>query len=431
MSVTCIFGMQWGDEGKGRMVDLLAAASDVVVRYQGGANAGHTVIVGEEKYVLHMLPSGVIQPDTVNVIANGVVIDPWVLMQEVDELTERDIDLRGRLWISDRAHVVMPYHRRMDEAMEKLRGKAAIGTTSRGIGPTYGDKAMREGIRTADLLRPDRFVDRLRANMLARNEILERAGLEPMDIDADVETTRQIAERIKPFVTDTTTLLLDAWEQGKRILLEGAQGFALDVDHGSYPFVTSSSTGPSGVPAGTGLPPKAIDRVLGVVKAYTTRVGAGPFPTRDEGDAGRQLAEQGHEFGATTGRPRDCGWFDAVVARRAARTQGVDRLAIMKLDVLSGLPELKIGVAYELDGQRLEAPPAHAADWLACRPVYETWPGWQEDLTGVRRFEDLPQAARDYVARLQEIVGIPIGMISVGAERGQFIETTDGVPVPA
>jgi adenylosuccinate synthase len=431
MSVTCIFGMQWGDEGKGRLVDLVARRSEVVVRYQGGANAGHTVIVGDEKYVLHMLPSGAIQPHTTNVVANGVVVDPWTLLEEVDDLARRGIGLDGRLLVSDRAHVVLPYHRLMDRAMEQLRGRRAIGTTSRGIGPAYGDKAMREGLRIADLMRPSWTEERFRENLLARNEILEKAGMDPLDADEAWASTRRVAERLAPYVADTMATLLDAWDAGRSILLEGAQGYGLDVDQGSYPYVTSSHTGTAGVAAGTGLPPCAIDTAVGVVKAYTTRVGAGPFPTRDEGPAGRHMAERGREFGATTGRPRDCGAFDAVLARRAARTQGVDRLAIMKLDVLSGLETLAVCVAYELDGRRLDAPPAYAADWTACRPVYETLPGWGADVSGVRRFEDLPPEARGYVERLQELVGVPVGVISVGAEREQFIETGEGLPVPA
>ncbi len=437
MTVICAFGMQWGDEGKGRIVDLLAANTGVVVRFQGGANAGHTVLVGDEKYVLHMLPSGVIQSSTVNVVAGGVVIDPWVLMDEVDDLARRGISLDDRLKVSDRAHVVLPYHRLMDQAMEKLRGAAAIGTTSRGIGPTYGDKTTRDGLRVADLLalrdsrdsRPSR--DRLLGNVVARNEILERAGLDTLDPQTVLEDAQEVAERIRPYVTDTTEWLLDAWEAGRDILLEGAQGHGLDLDHGTYPFVTSSNTGPSAVGSGTGLPPKAIDHVLGIVKAYTTRVGAGPFPTRDEEAAGRYLADKGREFGATTGRPRQCGWFDGVLARRAVRSQGVDAVALLKLDVLSGLEQLQLGTAYELDGCRIDAPPALADDWARCRPVYSAYDGWAAEIGDVRRFEDLPAEARTYVRALQDVLGVPIEIISVGAERACVIETARGVPVSA
>lgn len=429
MPVTCVFGMQWGDEGKGRIVDLLAARSDFVVRYQGGANAGHTVIVGEEKYVLHLLPSGVIQSSTTNVIGNGVVVDPWTLMEEVDQLTGRGIDLDGRLLVSDRAHVVLPHHKRMDSALESLRGEAALGTTSRGIGPAYGDKFRRAGMRMADLLEPSSYEELLRGNIEAWNAILARAELEPIDVGTVMEETRAIAERLRPYVADTTAVLLDAWKDGRAILLEGAQGFGLDVDHGSYPFVTSSTTGPAGVAAGTGLPPRAMEHVLGVVKAYTTRVGAGPFPCHDTGPAGDHLARQGNEFGATTGRPRACGWFDAVLARRAAATQGANAIAIMKLDVLSGLDEIKVCTAYDLNGRRFDAPPAAAADWEASVPVYESHEGWSEDLGGARRFDDLPVAAQRYVRRLQELLDCPVEMISVGAERERFIPLDHGIPV--
>lgn len=431
MPVTCVFGMQWGDEGKGRLVDLLAARSDVVVRYQGGANAGHTVVVGAERYVLHLLPSGVIQPGTLNVVGNGVVVDPWTLLEEIDGLKVRGIDLAGRLLLSDRAHVVLPYHKRMDAALERLRGAASLGTTSRGIGPAYGDKFMREGFRVADVLRPETFAERLKATAAARNGILARAGLEPVDADGLVRDVARVADRLRPYVADTTAILIDAWRAQQRILCEGAQAFALDVDHGSYPYVTSSNTGPSGVSAGTGLPPKAIERVLGVAKAYSTRVGAGPFPTREVGPAGQHMGSRGHEVGATTGRRRDCGWFDAVVARRAVATQGVDAVALMKLDVLSGLSELYVCTSYELGGRRIDAPPALAEDWQACQPVYERFDGWQADLSGVRRFEDLPRAAQVYVRALQDFVGVEIEMISVGAERDRFIRTEAGVPQPA
>ncbi|MDA1195673.1 MAG: adenylosuccinate synthase [Planctomycetota bacterium] len=429
MSVTCVFGMQWGDEGKGRIVDLLAAKSEFVVRYQGGANAGHTVIVGQEKYVLHLLPSGVIQPDTTNIVGNGVVVDPATLIAEIDGLAKRGIDLQGRLFVSDRAHVVLPYHKTMDMALEALRGSDALGTTSRGIGPAYGDKFRRAGMRVVDMLKPERYEELLRANTGAWNAILEQAGMPAIDIPAVIEEMRAVGERVRPYVADTTDMLLSAWRAGRSILAEGAQGFGLDVDHGSYPFVTSSTTGPAGVSAGTGLPPKALTRVVGIAKAYLTRVGAGPFPSCDHGAAGRHLAEKGHEFGATTGRPRDCGWFDAVLARRAALTQGCDAVALMKVDCLSGLDEIKLCTAYELDGRRLDSPPAWAGDWVRCTPVYETFEGWSEDLGGARHFDDLPVAAQVYVRAVQAIMETPIEMISVGAERERFIPLERGVPV--
>ena len=399
------------------------------MRYQGGANAGHTVIVGEEKYVLHLLPSGAIQPGTLNVIGNGVVVDPDVLVAEIDSLAGRGISLEGRLLVSDRAHVVMPHHKHMDAALEKLRGDDALGTTSRGIGPTYGDKFRRAGMRVADLLRPSRYEEMLPKSIEAWNAILDRAEMDPIDIAGVMDATRAFSERMRPYVADTVAVLLDAWQSGKRILMEGAQGFGLDVDHGTYPYVTSSTTGPAGVSAGTGLPPRALDRILGVVKAYTTRVGAGPFPTKDDGPAGKRIGEQGNEFGATTGRPRDCGWFDAVLAGRAAATQGVDAVALMKLDVLSGIEEIKVCTAYELNGARVTAPPAWAGDLEACVPVYESFEGWEEDLGGARHFHDLPATAQHYVRALQELLGCSVEMISVGAERERFIPLAEGIPV--
>ena len=423
MSVTCVFGMQWGDEGKGRVVDLLGAESDVVVRYQGGANAGHTVIVGEEKYVLHLLPSGVLHPSSVNVIGNGVVVDPWTLSEEIDELARRGVSLEGRLLVSDRAHVVLPYHKLMDRALEALRGDASLGTTSRGIGPAYADKYTRDGLRVCDLLRPDELRAALLRNVATRNEILGRAGLEPLDAQQAFDDAMAAGARLAPYVADTVAWLHDAWKAGRRILLEGGQGFGLDVDHGSYPFVTSSHTGADGVSPGTGLPPRALTHVLGIAKAYTTRVGAGPFPTHDVGAAGQHMGSRGREVGATTGRPRQCGWFDAVLARQAVRTQGVDAVALTKIDVLSGLDELKVCVGYDAGGRRLEVPPASAAAWRACRPVYRTFPGWREDLGDVRRFADLPAQARAYVQFLEATLGVPISMVSVGAERARVIRS--------
>ena len=319
----------------------------------------------------------------------------------------------------------------MDAALEKLRGDNAIGTTSRGIGPAYGDKVKRAGLRVADLMDDDRFTAPLERNIEGWNAILERAGMDGIDVEAVVSDTRAIARRVRPFVADTTRVLLDAWKAGKRILLEGAQGFALDVDHGSYPYVTSSTTTPAGVFAATGLPPRSLDRVVGIVKAYSTRVGAGPFPTLDETPAGTHMGKIGHEFGATTGRPRQCGWFDGVVARRAAQTQGVDALALMKLDVLSGLRELKVCTAYELDGERVTEPPAYAGDWSRCVPVYETYEGWSEDLSQVRHFGDLPATAQRYVRALEALMDAPIEMISVGPQRERFISMTAGMPLVA
>ena len=351
-------------------------------------------------------------------------------MSEIDALAERGINLDGRLLISDRAHLVLAHHKQMDLAMEKLRGGDALGTTSRGIGPAYGDKYRRTGLRAIDLMHPQLFAKKLGSSLNAWNAILERAEMEPVDVEKSVEEITTIAERLKPYIADTTAILLEAHAAGRPILLEGAQGFGLDVDHGSYPYVTSSSTGPAGISAGCGLPPTALDRVLGVVKAYTTRVGAGPMPTRADKASSDHLGRVGNEFGSTTGRPRDCAWFDAVLAKRAAATQGVTGMALMKLDVLSGLPEVLLCTSYELDGKRVDAPPASAEDWERCVPVYVRFPGWTEDLGGVRNFEDLPAAAQEYVRAVQTEVGVPIEMISVGAERERFIALDEGVPQP-
>ena len=427
MPVTAVFGMQWGDEGKGRVVDLLAASSDVVVRFQGGANAGHTVIVGEERYVLHLLPSGVIQPTTRNVIGHGVVVDPWVLVEEIDGLAARGIQLDGRLLISDRAHVVLPHHKRMDAALEALRGSDAIGTTSRGIGPTYADKARRAGLRVAELMDAERCARFLEENVRVWNAILQQSGQAPIETEAAVRDTLAIAERLRPYVADTTAVLCDAWRAGATILLEGAQGFALDIDQGSYPFVTSSHTTPGGAFVGTGLPPKALDRVIGIIKAYSTRVGAGPFPTQAAEAPAEHMGRIGREFGATTGRPRGCGWFDGVVARRAVQVSGTDYVALMKLDVLSGLEALQVCVAYELDGERVEVPPASAAAWSRCKPIYETFAGWSEDISGARTFDALPEAAQRYVLALEALMGVPIELVSVGAERACFLTRGDGI----
>ncbi len=424
MSVTCVFGMHWGDEGKGRIVDLLAAQSDVVVRFQGGANAGHTVIVDDQKYVLHLLPSGVIQPSTINVIGNGVVVDPEVVLAEIDELVGRGIKLDGRLFISDRAHVVLPHHKLLDRAFEALRGDGALGTTFRGIGPAYSDKASRDGVRIVDLLETKRFAPALTMAKRYGDPILEKVGMDPIDVDASAKQLSAWGKRLRPFVRDTVSFLLDQQEKGVRILLEGAQGYALDIDHGTYPFVTSSSTCPAGAAAGTGLPPRAIDEMVGVVKAYSTRVGAGPFPTAAEPSVAEHLGKHGAEFGATTGRPRGCGWFDGVIAKRAIETQGVDSVCLMKMDVLSGLTEIKVCTAYTYQGETLTAPPAWIGDWDDLKPVYTTYDGWNEDISGVRHFIDLPVAAQHYVHAIESFLNTPISIVSVGPERDQFIDMT-------
>ena len=417
MPNTALVGAQWGDEGKGKIVDVLSDEVDVVVRYQGGSNAGHTVLIGGEKYVLHMIPSGILRPGKACVIGNGVVIDPLSLMKEMKELMQRGIGVEGRLHISERAHVVFPYHKALDESHEaRSRQGSKIGTTKRGIGPSYGDKAMRVGLRMGDLVGPD-FPALIRERIEEKNRILTGVGAAPVDGDALLADYGEAARFLAPYVGDTVDLLNRAIGDGKAILFEGAQGTMLDLDFGTYPFVTSSSATVGGACTGTGVAPRHIDRVVGVVKAYTTRVGEGPFPTELKDDAGRILSKEGNEFGATTGRARRCGWFDAVVARYSATLNGLDFLAVTKLDVLDSFDTIRICAAYECDGRRYETVPASARTFEKCRPVYEEWKGWQTPTRGVTKFDDLPQKAKDYVLRLCELTGVPLGILSVGPSR--------------
>ncbi|MFO7534149.1 MAG: adenylosuccinate synthase [Kiritimatiellia bacterium] len=409
MPNTVLIGAQWGDEGKGKVVDVLSRDADVVVRYQGGSNAGHTIEIGPERYVLHLIPSGVLYPDKWCVIGNGLVVDPMELVKEMRELGARGIRLDGRFFVSDRAHAVLPLHRRQDAARE---GRAAvgakIGTTQRGIGPAYADKAHRAGIRLGDLTEKG-WEDRLRARA---DEMPDAAAVEAM-----IRDLAAAAAVLKPHITDTTTLLYDAWKAGKTILFEGAQGTLLDIDHGTYPFVTSSNSTAGGASTGTGLPPKALERVVGVIKAYTTRVGEGPFPTELLDAEGEGLRKRGREFGATTGRPRRCGWFDAVIGRYSARVNGADFWAITKLDVLDACDTIKVCVAYECQGRRYEAMPADARVLAQCKPVYVDYPGWKSDTSCVNRYEDLPEKAKHYVSELCRLTGVPLGILSVGPRR--------------
>jgi adenylosuccinate synthase len=417
MPNTLLIGAQWGDEGKGKIVDVLAREADVVVRYQGGNNAGHTIEIGSERYVLHLIPSGVLYPDKTCVIGNGLVVDPVALVNEIKDLTQRGIELRNRLWISDRAHLVFPYHRELDAAREDVSGKEAkIGTTKRGIGPAYGDKANRTGLRLSDLSDPA-FPGLLRERIREKNRVLSAMGSAPLDENAVLAATQEAAAFLKPFIVDTLPLLHQARRAGKSILFEGAQGTMLDIDFGSYPFVTSSSAAVGGACTGTGLPPSAIDRVIGVVKAYTTRVGEGPFPTELHDATGAALRERGREFGATTGRPRRCGWFDAVVARYAAQINGIDYWAITKLDVLDAADVIRICTAYEADGRRLDTVPASAAVLARCRPVYEDLPGWKASTEQANRYADLPARARAYIERLCALTDVPAGIVSIGPRR--------------
>lgn len=425
MPVTCIIGLQWGDEAKGKIVDLLTAGQDVVVRYQGGSNAGHTVVTGGQSYKLSLVPSGIFRPEVQCVVAGGVVLNPASLLEEIDSLTSRGIHVGRNLMISDRAHVVFPWHVEEDRLLDALAGHEAIGTTMRGIGPCYRDKVGRSlAVRLGDLYRPG-FRGRLEEIARAKRQILNGLGgaRDPaaLDVDRLDADYHGYAERLRPHVADTTAYLLDAVEADRRILFEGAQGALLDIDHGTFPFVTSSNSSGAGVSSGSGVPGRYITKVIGVVKAYNTRVGGGPFPTEQDNETGRHIREAGNEYGTVTRRPRRCGWFDAVAARYTARLSGVDTLAVMLLDVLDRLPELKICTAYKIDGVRTTTFPSHVDDLRRVVPVYDTLPGWQADTTSARAWADLPEAARAYLARIGQLVGRPIEMVSVGPDREQTI----------
>jgi len=412
-----LIGAQWGDEGKGKIIDVLTEDADWVVRYQGGNNAGHTVEIGPKKYVLHLIPSGMLHTDKRCVIGNGVVVDPLALIEELEGLVSNGISPDGRLFISDRAHMVFPFHRLIDEHREKARtGKNKIGTTKRGIGPAYGDKAARVGMRMGDMLDPD-FPALLETRLDEQNNILDALGGETFDKQEAVAIYTAAAEKLKPYIADTISLLNRAVRANEAILCEGAQGTMLDIDFGTYPFVTSSSATAGGACTGTGIPPQRIDTVLGVIKAYTTRVGEGPFPTELNDAMGDQLRKNGNEFGATTGRPRRCGWFDVVVARYSAMVSGIDTWAVTKLDVLDTLETIKVCVAYECDGKRIDHIPANIRELERCTPIYEEFPGWQSPTTEAATFNDLPEQAQAYVKRLAELTGVPVGILSVGPRR--------------
>jgi adenylosuccinate synthase len=416
-----LVGAQWGDEGKGKIIDVLTETVDMVVRYQGGNNAGHTVEIADERYVLHLVPSGIFRENVLCVIGNGVVVDPLALIAEIDHLKGRGVGVTGRLLVSDRAHVVLPYHKSRDEHSEsKLKKDLKIGTTGRGIGPTYGDKITRTGLRMGDLLEPD-FSERLATRLEENNRVLAALGAEPLDARAVSADYLRAADLLKPFIVDTVPLLNKALAENKSLLLEGAQGTMLDIDFGTYPFVTSSNASVGGACTGAGVPPTSIDRVIGVMKTYTTRVGGGPFPTELTDSIGQGIAKRGREFGATTGRPRRCGWFDAVVARYSTMVNGIDYLALTKLDVLDELATLKICVAYECNGKRYETVPANIEVLSRCKPVYEEMPGWKTVTGDAQRFDDLPAAARRYVNRLCELTGAPLGILSVGARRSSTL----------
>ena len=418
---TILVGTQWGDEGKGKATDLLAAHTDFVARYQGGNNAGHTVFAGGQLLKLHLIPSGILYPNVTSVIADGVVVDPGVLLEEMDALEERGIDT-SRLVVSGNAHLIMPYHLELDKVTERFLGKHRLGTTKRGIGPAYADKAARIGLRIQDLTDPKIFREKLEVVVKEKNLVLAKIyNRLPLDPERIAKEYLAYGERLAPHIADTSALLFRALREGKRVLLEGAQGTLLDLDHGTYPFVTSSNPIAGGALASAGLGPTEVDRVIGVAKAYVTRVGSGPFPSEDTGPAGRQMAEKGAEVGTTTGRARRCGWFDAVLLRFAARINGLTELFLTKLDVLSGLPEVRICTAYTHDGVRYEDFPPHQSIFHKAAPVYEDLEGWSEEIDDIERFEDLPPAARKYVARISDLTRVPVRTLSVGPDREQTL----------
>jgi adenylosuccinate synthase len=416
-----VVGAQWGDEGKGKIVDVLSARVDIIARYQGGANAGHTVHVDGDEFILHQIPSGILHPETRCLLGNGVVLDLEQFFTELDALSARGIDGEHRIGISGRAHMLLEHHKRLDHATEVARGDARIGTTGKGIGPAYEDKIARVGVRVADLRNPARARARILAAVRRANERLTAAGAEPCDPDAVANAALASRDRLLPLLTDTGREISDALRDERRVLLEGAQGALLDVDHGTYPFVTSSSTTAGGAATGVGIGPTAIDSVLGVVKAYTTRVGAGPLPTEMEADLGDRLRELGGEYGATTGRPRRCGWFDAVVVRYSAQVNGLTGLAVTKLDVLDSFDEVKVCVAYEAEGTVHDAFPYDLAVLESAQPVYETMPGWRTSTAGARSIDHLPPRARDYLHRIEQLTGVPIAFVSVGTRRDEIV----------
>ena len=416
-----VVGSQWGDEGKGKITDYFATRADMVVRYQGGNNAGLTVVFDGNKYSLQSIPSGIFNPKTVNVMGNGMVVNPVSVCAELDKLHDRGIT-DYQLFISNRAAMVMPWHPMLDGAYEKGKGDKMIGTTKKGIGPAYADKYSRVGLRMGDLLEPDYFRERLEAALDVKNRELEMLGLEKFDADQVYEQYMELAKRLGPMICDTSDLINRALlEDDKRILFEGAQGQMLCIEHGTYPFVTSSSPSAASVPVGAGIAPKWIRNVVGVAKAYCTRVGAGPFPTELFDEIGDGIRERGHEYGTVTGRPRRVGWFDAVVGRYTSRLAGTTHWAVMLLDVLSGLDTIKICTAYELDGKQIQTPPSTIASLARCKPVFIEMPGWKEDISGCREFDELPENAKNYVRKLEEVTGTPVGMISVGPDRKQTI----------
>ena len=429
MTSVVVVGTQWGDEGKGKITDFLSENAEVIARYQGGDNAGHTIVIEDTKYKLHLIPSGIFYPEKISVIGNGVVINPKSLVKELAYLHDAGI-VTDNLRISDRAHVILPYHIKLDQLQEDAKGDKKIGTTIKGIGPAYMDKAARVGIRIADLLDKNIFKERLKINLEQKNrEFVKMYECDPIAFDDVFEEYYEYGQQIKKYVTDTSVILNDALDAGKRVLFEGAQGVMLDIDQGTYPYVTSSNPVAGGVTIGSGVGPSKITKVVGVCKAYTSRVGDGPFPTELNDEIGHQIREVGHEYGTTTGRPRRVGWFDSVVMRHSRRVSGLTNLSLNSIDVLSGLDEVKICVAYDLDGERIDYYPASLETLQRCKPIYETLPGWSEDITSVRHLDDLPEAAKNYVRRVSELVGVKISTFSVGPGREQtnILESVWGI----
>lgn len=423
MSNVVIIGAQWGDEGKGKIVDLLSCEADVIVRFQGGNNAGHTIKVAGEQTILHLIPSGILHKGKSCLIGNGVVCDPEVFLMEIDKLAAKGVDISPtRLKISKKTHMIMPYHKALDVARENFKAGKKIGTTGRGIGPCYEDKMSRVGVRAGDLSNPPLVREKIAAALAEKNTLLTHLyGGKALSVDAVYDDFMRMAPRLLPYLTDVSSDIEDAWAAGKHVLFEGAQGTHLDIDHGTYPFVTSSNTVAGNASAGSGISPRALDSIVGIVKAYTTRVGSGPFPTELEDQTGEYMRAQGHEFGATTGRPRRCGWLDMVILRETIRLNGLTGIALTKLDVLQNLPSLKICTAYTYEGKAIQYPPQEEGGLDSVTPIYEELPGFTEDITACATWESLPQTVRSYVKRIEELAGVPVSFISVGPERDQTI----------
>lgn len=426
MSAFVVLGAQWGDEGKGKMTDYLAEEAEVIVRFQGGNNAGHTVEVGDKQYKLHLIPSGILHDDKLNIIGNGVVVDPKALFTEIDYLEREGVKVTpNKLIVSDRAHVIMPYHKILDNLKEKARGKNDIGTTGKGIGPCYTDKFERCGIRICDLIDEEVFKEKLKENIETKNKyIVNVLGGEELNYDEILKEYLELAERLRPYVQDTSVRLYDEIKEDKTVLFEGAQGMLLDIDYGTYPYVTSSNTTACGVASGSGVGPTMITNAVGIAKAYTTRVGKGPFPTELDNEIGEWIREKGHEYGVTTGRSRRCGWLDTVILKTTVRVSGLTSLCVTKIDTLAGLDKLKICVGYKFDGKVIDYFPASLKDLEKCEPIYEEFEGWGEEVAEARSYNELPENAKKYLTRIEELTGTKISIVSVGPRRDQTIRVT-------